>query len=175
MSDMCKTPSCTQSNPELIKFTRSEKTQRTIPTDFPDGYIISGVNWNQPLAHKMLKAMQNLEIFDVSKTHLIRVGDRRVGQNNWQHSRTSKKLSIGQQQLRLKVRSLNQLIWTDMDSSHGISHSSEVTVPYASMYHISGAHAIQTFVCPRIFTPYFGWKGRMARMCRDVCNITSTP
>lgn len=52
-------------------------------------------------------------------------------------SRSSNKLNIGQQQRRLKVRSLDRhsnLVPMDIDSSHEISHSmsGEATIPYSS-------------------------------------------
>lgn len=131
MSDLCKTLSPIPSSSNLLEVKKPNERFRRISLTGAS-FRESTISPQDAQGYAKLRSIRRYQrpmLSESAADELAEIIDSNV--------RSSNKLTIGQQQRRLKVRSLDRhsnLVSMDIDSSHEISHShsSEVTVPYAS-------------------------------------------
>lgn len=130
MSDLCKTLSPIPSSSNLLEVKKPNERFRRISLTGAS-FRESTISPQDAQGYAKLRSIRRYQrpmLSESAADELAEIIDSNI--------RSSSKLSIGQQQRRLKVRSLDRHsnLVMDMDSSHEISHShsSEVTVPYAS-------------------------------------------
>lgn len=130
MSDLCKTLSPIPSSSNLLEVKKPNERFRRISLTGAS-FRESTISPQDAQGYAKLRSIRRYQrpmLSESAADELAEIIDSNI--------RSSNKMSIGQQQRRLKVRSLDRhsnLVSMDIDSSHEISHShsSEVTVPYA--------------------------------------------
>lgn len=158
MSDLCKTLSPIPSSSNLLEVKKPNERFRRISLTGAS-FRESTISPQDAQGYAKLRSIRRYQrpmLSESAADELAEIIDS--------NSRSSSKLSIGQQQRRLKVRSLDRhsnLVSIDMDSSHEISHShsSEVTVPYASTVSYQRGPCYSGICMPKNILALFQVKG----------------